>query len=363
QMCIRDSLSRLPPSAPQVPESVSAIAHHTQRGIALVTRLLEISQPPVCRKETSNPVSAVKRAVTSLCDNLPLGWQVEDRGIESLPPIGLTEEEIEQIVTHLGLLVADHMNSPGCIIVRASQSDSVPPGGARPPFAGVLAVHAREGNETTVRSERLVPLGKEDAGAVESVLRSMIEEAGGRLDRLLTPSGQPVFQVWLPSSSSGPRTPDNGNVSPELLACVANWLVFTALERNGPTADLVSRLRQMGVRVEEFKDLLSLVSRLEEGPEPDAILLDVRLSGNETTGLVRAVMRLKPTAGIVLLGDNNNSTQWAMGSDVRSISEDVGLTCVITTLIEAKTLAAHRLRQLPRSEDFLSRPQHALKGT
>lgn len=332
-------LTRLPPGSPEVSASVLAINKGAERGTKLAAHLLELSTPGMDNAVPRMSTEYLQAAASALRDSLSELWALEAQ-IETVPPLSLSGIKIEQIVLNLGLLAADRASAPGTLRIIASTPRAEPPMlNVGHQFAGVIVVAAApmETAVSTPASEDSSP-----AGVIVSVIRSMIEEANGALDSFRAMDGSPIYRVSLPLENIAGPSGGRDRYGAELGPYVANWsvLVVASPERARHTME---RLRALSVRLERVDDFVSALTRMEGATPPDAILLDQRLAASEEKGLLRAVVKLCPTAAVVVLADHvaaESATQLA--SDVVFIPHALAAERILMAMIEARSLAVKR---------------------
>ncbi|MGQ9663444.1 MAG: hypothetical protein ACUVWX_14080 [Kiritimatiellia bacterium] len=336
-------LRRLPSLSQQVQEALDAIDRDAKRAATLIARLMEIARPAFPKRNTIQTATSLHYAVAALRDNLPLTWEVKEE-IAELPPVGLTEEEIEQFVIHLGLLAADSASgSDGTVWVRTEQTSPSLPSQLQRQFAGAVLIQTAPKNETADKPESLAASSRE-AGAVESFLSAILEEFGGQLDRLMSPTGQVAFRIWLPRFQDPVPPQALPRVPSELLAYVANWRVFIPRQGRDPIPATLSWMPQLGLRAEPYDDLASLLVRLQDGPQADALIWDAQVSGKDTPLLLDAVRKIKPTIGILVIDAEQPSATSSATNGIVSLPAHCDPVRIVTGLIEARLQALRRVK-------------------
>jgi hypothetical protein len=95
----------------------------------------------------------------------------------------------------------------------------------------------------------------------------------------------------------------------------------------------------MGVRVEALQDIVSVLAHVETERALDAVLLDRELLGQQAEGLLRAVAKLRPDAGIVVLCEDPDAEPEPRPRSVVFAAHMRDPARLIKSLLEAKALA------------------------
>lgn len=337
-------LPRLSPGSPELKNSIEAISHSSERGVALARHLLELSSPRLPGQSTITVGEHLKTAASTVRDSLPAEWQTHV-SCGSLPPVGLNGIVLEQIVTNLGLLAADARPEPGIVRITATSTEETPLFNVGPDFAGAMVIEtALTAACDDGRNSLVVSQNERETGVIESVIRSMLEETGGKLDCLKAPDGSPLYRVKLPRGETSPaRDADSDNLPFDLSAYVANWSVLVAAPEQ-----LHQRIRdalgKTGVQADILAGITSALARIEEAGPTDAFLIHSQLLGSEARGILKALLRLCPSAGITVLSEDPESEPTEMATDVVFISEQATAGSLVTAMIEARSLAMRRRR-------------------
>jgi len=344
-------LSRLPPGSPDGLANIRSISERSERGMALAGHLLELSHPRLTDASCARPGDHVRNAAALLRDGLPERWQVRVTAQDGLPAVALSPLQIEQVVLNLGWLVTDACLAPGILEIEAGRPGTDALFQVQDRFAAAIFVSARQSGSESPRPFALVAAEDTDAGAIQSVIRSIVEEAGGRLERLAGTGGMPAYRVCLPrgAPSSGGET-----VSPfplELGSYIAEWAILIG-GPGGPRQDrLAKRLADMGARPEAVQDIAAALGRIEAQRNLDALILDERMLGEEATAVLKAILRLRPAAAVVVSSENPDALLDELAGRVVVVPDAADPNRILAGLIEARSLAARRQqagRSVPR---------------
>ncbi len=336
-------MKRQPRGALDLQDSVNVILAETDRGSRLSRQLLELSRSGASggsRKLEDN----VSEAAELLRVALSSKWSVRSNLEAGLPAVPLSPAQVEQVVLNLGLLSADEQPRPGNVTISLGK-----PGaghlldvGSR--FAAVILVSARadpEAEESPFGIAVPVQDARADAGVIQSVVHSIVKEAGGRLDYMIGQDGLCIYRVCLPHLDAG----GGGEALPlrreRLREHLSGWSVLlAAAPRHGDA--LARAFRLMGIAVEQKPDIISLLAAVDKGRIFEGIVLHEELLGTEREGLLRALVRLNAGAGLLVLCRDAESSASGSGPDVLFESELADPETIALRLVEARIRVSDR---------------------
>jgi len=331
-------LSRLPADSPEAQSSIEAIARGVERGSALAGHLLELVKPSASISFTNIAKDHIENAVNALRDTLHDAWRVEAQ-IQPLPAVAMTGIQIEQVITNLGLLIADAARRPGVLYVRAA-----PPGGEFPfkadrTSAGILVISTVETDQIVIPPESADT--DAERGVIFSVLQSMLAEAGGGLQTIVAPNGSLACRVILPFASAFEerRIID---LPADLGPYIADWTVLLGRPAAEKKDSLNSRLLELGVNVLYAENIVGILAKADSARRLDAAIVDKRLIIQETPALLKAILKLCPRAGLVVLCDDPAVEAPELASEVVFTAAGMPPNQVILSIIEARSLAMKR---------------------
>lgn len=342
-------LQRLPSGGTEIKNSINAIIRESERGAILAGHLLEFSRLSVAGNSTDNLGTHVSRAGELVRMGLSSGWQVEIDVRSDFPVVPLSGLQIEQVILNLALGLADTAQRPGIIRIvagRPSQADQLMNIGDQ--FAAAILISASIAGSTEVdggNSEHRDSAIDEQSGVIQSVARSLIEESGGSLDFFRGAEGPGIYRIILPYGTMEKRR-DVGEeeLAIELRSYISRWQVLLARSTRGHDF-LEEALKESGVTVERTNSVIAALARIEDGSSLHAIVSDKDLLGNEASGLLRAMIKLCPAAGLVVLCENPDREPPDLMKDIVFVHKHTDPRKVIVAMVEAKTLAAQRRRR------------------
>lgn len=336
-------LSRIPREDPTWSKSYTAITRCVEKGSAMAGHLLELAQSTTgLSRHFSNMTPAhVAAAVDRLRNSLPEGWKMKT-DLQKMPPVPLTRVQAEQLIVNLGLLVADMTEAPGTLrIISGTPDNASPIRNVGSKFAGLILIGTEEFDPKTAEGKGPVRSTRE-TGVIASVLESMIEGAGGKLDFLAAPDGSPIYRIALPRGIT--RTPEEqGEEFPaNLEPYVATWSVLLASPPSITCKPTLSRLESLGAKVKHLDTIVASLAEIEESEDLDAIIVDEQLLAPQSGALLKAIVRLCPAAGTVVLCEDRHVEPTKLATDVVFIRSTSTANNVILAMIEAKSLAVAR---------------------
>jgi hypothetical protein len=281
----------------------------------------------------------IESAGNVLRDSLSEGWEVETRSHGRIPPVSLTGTQLEQIVTNLGFLSADSVQEPSVLRIEVGGVDM--PGILRTErtLAGVLIVGVTPpGVSLNDFTHDEAP--EAEYGVIESVLKSTLLEAGGNLETVIDGKGNSLFRVSLPMGNVVVSVSDDEELPDELKAYVASWSVVLAAPGK-EYQDLDNRMSSLGLSVTTCDSIAALLAAIEQSVM-DAMVIDSRILGAEPKGILRALLKLRPSAAIIVLCEDPEIMPREIATEVIFRESKSTPDSVIASMIEAKTLSARR---------------------
>jgi len=332
-------LSRLPADSPEGAQSIQSILIGAERGTTLAAHLLDLSAPSSDGMAPMMKLEYVVSAVDNLRSTLPANWDfVID--VDVMPHVGLTGIKIEQVVTNLGLLAADGVSGPGVLRIKGGRPDPQNPlMDVSPDYEGVLIIAATNPEGAILSTSSNGSAGS--SGVILSVLRGMIEQAQGTLEVLTSLDGAPVYRVVLPRETAFESAVTEECFGPDLGPYIANWSVLLAFNSNDDP-EVKKRLLDLKVHVEEATSFISVLAHIENGHAPDAIVVDKRLITVEAKGLLKAMVKLCPTAAVVVLCDNPREDSEQLESHIVFLPSSASSDKILFAMVEARSLALKR---------------------
>jgi PAS domain-containing protein len=332
-------ISRSAADVTTVVQSAEAITSCANRGIHLAGRLLEISASPQGhRMGTQQPSVHANAAVDALAADLSSAWTIIRSIAPDVAPVNLPGVQLEHIIHGLGLLAADTYDRESTLSVQLSPPQATGTCHTPGDYVGFVMLAAGPLESIDVGTLRSRDTGT--IGLIESVAASMLLHAGGRLDCFSTPGGTPVYRVCLPPATASELGSESEELPLGLEAYIANWRVLISSDLHN-SKSLQRYLENCSVTVESASGIVETISRIERGEGLCAIVLNAATLGEEREGLLRAVAKLCPLGGIVVVGEDPGSDT-ALNEDIVSVPTADSPTRLVRAMIEARTLARTR---------------------
>ncbi len=339
-------IRRSPKAVDQVILSAASIESGAERGLRLAGHLIELAAAGKHSHATAYLDKHVRGAMALLGDGLEPDWTIELDIGDTLPPVGLSGPQVEQVVHSLGLLATDVAASVRrlTVLVRPSSDTGLTAGTPTTAVVVILATVPRDRLDTIDAASLKPP---EEAGVLESVVAAMLSEADGQLEVVRPAHNMIVYRVRLPHATD--LVPDAQDDFPEELAAyMADWRLLIA----GPPhryGRLAAALSSSGPVVETANDIATALARVERAENLAAILVDREILGTEADGLLRAIAKLCPAAGIVVLSAGSGetpSTSAPLGElrGVVTADADAPIAHLRRLIIEARTIATRRVQ-------------------
>jgi PAS domain-containing protein len=339
-------ITRYSTDASTVRQSADAVSRCASRGIHLAGRLLELSSSLETRRlGVSYPATNAEAAADALMADLPTAWKVVRSIDSSVAPVNLSGVQLEHIIHGLGLLAADTYDKESTLVLKLSPPEKSGLCHTTGDFVGFVILASSE-----LESVGESVLHQRDAGAIgliESVASSMLLQTGGRLDCFDTHEGIPVYRICLPAASIEELDEQPEELPLGLEAYISNWEVLISKDVRG-ASHLQAYLKECSVAVESTDGIVDTLARIERGANLSAIVLaDVGL-GEAYEGLLRAIVKLCPQAGIVVVTTHEVATS-GISEDIVFIPACDSPTPIVRAMIEARSIA--RARRQPHSPE------------
>jgi hypothetical protein len=105
------------------------------------------------------------------------------------------------------------------------------------------------------------------------------------------------------------------------------------------------RLIGLGAHIERVDSLAAALARIDDPRRLDALVVQAGLLRNVASGLLRAVLKLRPQAAVTVLAEQPGAAEWqALASAISVVSEHAAPGQMVLALIEAKGHAIRRGR-------------------
>ncbi len=329
-------------------QSLAVIDNETRKGSLLSRMLLDLSRSGEPGNPTNNLADNVKEAASLLRVALSHGWTVRTAINGACPTVSLTPAQVEQVLLNIGLLAADARPRPGTVMITLS-----PPGNEHllavdRRYAAVILIStsasapAGHNDQDDVKAmEEAIPISDE-SGVIMSVVRSIVEEADGKLEHLTAPGGLSLYRICLPHLDTRERSPGADDLPQnELSVYVSRWHVLAA-DSGGATDAFTNGLSRLGAGVDMKKDIGAALACIESAKDLDAIIIERQMLGTDAGGLLHAIVRLAPQVGILVLCHDPEKEDAALRSLAVFERLDAGSQNLVRAMVDAKTQARSR---------------------
>lgn len=329
--------------APAGQEAFGALLKEADRGSAVANRLLYICRTPTGGQACQQLKERILEAIEVLRAALPPDWRIVADIKGPFDPTALSDAQVEQLIVTAGMAAADEQGVPGLlhIRVRSPQSDT---GLASHAAAAAIVLIGAFGSDETFHGDEAAAttevLMTDDVGVVQSVIRALLEEVGGRFDPLKTATGKHMYRMVWPHAV-GPAAAMEAWVSiPEdVRARIAGWRVLMGFARRDDALRPARLFEDMGLNVELASDIVALLQHIEADRGLKGIVVERTLLGEEADALLRAIRKLRPRTGIVVL---DTRTQFPPDLTTHIVFETPDIRSermLLDTLIRAEAMA------------------------
>jgi two-component system, cell cycle sensor histidine kinase and response regulator CckA len=325
--------------------SLKAIIKESQRGAALAGQMLDLSRTGVKGSPCASFAEHVEKAASLLRVALSADWHVIADVQGNFAAVPLTDIQVEQVIVNLGLIASDELDKPGVLHIRVREP-SIEPLMNLGKEAAAVALISAYGTQPDLSDIMVHPEAQttaEEAGVIQSVVRSVIEEVGGRIDVIVTPGNHHSFRFSLPPfSASERRMSAMASIPEELRMYLAGWKVLLAVSGREGFKNIEEHLKETGMAVTVTEDIVSALQHVEADRELSAIVCDRRVLGEEADALLRAIIKLRPRAGLVVLCSAPESMLASLKSDI--VFEPLSVTpeTILQSLLHSREMAGAR---------------------
>jgi nitrogen-specific signal transduction histidine kinase len=323
-------------------QSAESINESSNRGIQLAGRLLELSnssQTPLAA--TIQPSNNINIAIDAIAADLHSSWQITRNIDNDIPPTNLTGAQIEHITHGLGMLATDLYNKERKLYIQLSPPTAAGLCHAKNDYAGIVIITTA--NINTIEKASIKSRTAGSAGTIESVVSSILKQSGGQLDCFNTSSGIPVYRICLPHATTDQLRSQQENLPLGLEAYIANWNVLLCKDKHS-SKKTQHYLESCKVNTEYTNNIVDTLARIEHGSDLHAIIINSATLGEEREGLLRAITKLCPQAGLVIINKTAEAID-SLASDAVFIPQSYSPAQIAQAMIEARTLARSRQKQ------------------
>jgi nitrogen-specific signal transduction histidine kinase len=293
-------------------ESVDVIINETQRGIRLSRQLLALSRSSDLNiRPSGNLDENINEAKELVRVALSAAWKVEAETTGSFPLVPFSPAQIEQIIVNLSLLAADSLRKPGRLMIQLTKPVNIfhvegmlPQDFKR--FAAIILISASVDEDTSdfpakPREQASASGIIDTTGIIPSVVKTLIEGAGGRLDELYASSTKVIYRVCLPHASD--ITQVNLVSSRRRYNSMPNMnglkVVLGSEEKRYQRLEKI--ISDIGAVFEKKTSVESVLESVDAAVKPDIIIVEKSLLGADADGLLKAIRKICPHSGMVVI--------------------------------------------------------------
>ena len=318
---------------------VEVILEQAERGSSLARQLIQFSELDAAGRPTDRLPTHVANAAELLEVVVSPLWTIETHVQGIFPAVPIDGNHVEQILLNLGLHAVEDVETPGTLRIELRPSEWQREGAREATIDIVANPPGAEGEGLDGAKE----VETEDAGVMESVIRSVVERAGGELDIFAYHDGHHAYRLRLPGlMAARDRVTAMTDVPEESGRRVQHWRVMLARPRDRERSDLEQRFKALGMQVEFVTDLVLVLGRMETEFPFEVVVIDRRLLGEAAEALLRAMLKLKPAVGLVVLCAAPDAEPEELKREVAFETLDASAVAVVEALVRARDLAQRR---------------------
>lgn len=281
-------------------ESLSTIQSESRRGAELARQLIDMgrSEPEACM--TDRIGLHLDRAAQLLHSVLPPGWEIICTVEPGMSGITMGGGQLEQIVVNLGSMAAEAFSKPAKLVLWAAPLASRETAQADIRIGlTVVESHAPFCVPDPNHGEVV-----DDPGIIQSVIASLLDDVGGTFTTRRDAGDHRRYEFRVPARSQKlSNLPVQVEIPQSVRSMVGEWNLLLARPSGEGTAEVQEQLQAMGATVESVGDLVAALARVEASHPYQAILIDQYLLGGQANHLLKTILKLNPSIGLVVLGD------------------------------------------------------------
>ena len=325
--------------------SLSAIVKESQRGATLAGQMLDLSRTGVRGNPCATFAEHVEKAAALLRVALSADWQVIADVQGEIPPVTLTDIQVEQVIVNLGLIASDELGKPGVLHIRVREPATESLVGVDQEAAVVtwISAYGAQPDFPDILSHPEAQTTAEESGVIQSVVRSLVEEVGGRVDVIVAPGDHHSFRFSLPPfSTSERRMSAVASVPEELRMCLTSWKILLAISQRESFKPIEEYLKEIGMAVTVAEDVVSALQHVEADCDLNAMVFDRRVLGEEADALLKAIIKLRPRGGLVVLCESPEAMLASLRSDIVFEPLNAAPETILQALLHAREMANAR---------------------
>ena len=325
-----------------IKKSANAITDSANRGIQLAGRLLELSNvQDGYQSATIQTSTTVSLAIDGLSSNLHSSWKIISDINSDIEPTNITASQIEHIIHGLGMLAAESYNQTRTITIQLMKPTVTGIAHLNGVYSGIIIITPTRIDDIDYATLRT--RDNDSVKTIESVVTSILKQSGGNLDCFVSPSGIPLYRICLPQATTDQIRTQQENLPIGLEAYISNWHVLLCKDKN-PYKKIKTYMDHCNVNIEYSNSIIDTLSRIEHGSDLNAIIINGETLGHEYEGLLRAIIKLCPQAGLVVI-NKTESTNQSISKNVIFVPRTHSPAQIAQAMIEARTLARSRQKQ------------------
>ena len=328
-------------------QSAAAINDSAGRGIQLVGSLLGLSNSSdtPASSPALSPAEHVKNAVNAISANLHSSWQIISDINPATPPTALTGRQIEHIIQGIGMLADDEHIQNRKLFIQLSPPSDAGIYHTTDNSSGIIIITPSDLNIT--KQDTLKKCPTESSGTIQTVVDSILKQYNGQFECFRTTSGIPLYRICLPPAPPEKLLDIQERLPPGLEAYIAGWQVMVCRKNSKNKKQLLQYFDSCHVRTEATAGIVELLAHIENKPNLHAIIVNSAELGSDKDGLLRAIAKLCPNVGILVLDPNTNQDE-LNESEIITVPESYPPAKIAQAMIEARTRARAKHKSQPQ---------------
>ena len=326
---------------------INTIASSAEKGIVLARHLTEFARQHYGTPSTDNLAQHIIIASDIIKTTISPPWQIEYEISPDLPSVGINGLQIEQALFNLGLLITDYASEPNVIKIFAGRPSKNTIFDIPEKFACAVVISTTKDPAYIMQGQMVSQVLEGECGVILPIIRSIIEDNGGKLESIKLPDGSLTFRIALPHTHKIEQVEVDFELSDNIAEYLSGWSIL-AIISSSRYPILEKMLNSLKLHVTYIDNLVSAIAKIETKPDYRVIIVDKELTGAELSATLRVILKLAPHTGLLLFTDSTNiQLDTILKENVVLLPYDTTIYKLIESLVEAHRLATNRKTKSP----------------
>ena len=124
--------------------------------------------------------------------------------------------------------------------------------------------------------------------------------------------------------------------------CLTSWKILLAISQRESFKPIEEYLKEIGMAVTVAEDVVSALQHVEADGDLNAMVFDRRVLGEEADALLKAIIKLRPRGGLVVLCESPEAMLASLRSDIVFEPLNAAPETILQALLHAREMANAR---------------------